>query len=175
MKARNRSTMSDDLSITDLTWFFAGTALGSLMTFLLDPARGNYRRALIQDKAASFRRETKLRGGKLGRDIANRTKGIKANVNKLGAQEESLSDDRLIARVRSEFGRKISHPKSISVDADNGVITLSGPILESEVDDLISCVGNVRGVEDVINNLEAYDSDNNIPGLQGKGPDYLNS
>ena len=41
------------------------------------------------------------------------------------------------------------------------------PLVESEVDRLLSCVSGVRGVTEVVNNLEAHKEAGDVPGLQG--------
>jgi hypothetical protein len=53
--------------------------------------------------------------------------------------------------------------------ASKGTITLRGPVLVDEVQDLIRCVARVQGVVNVINELEPHQAAENIPGLQGKG------
>jgi osmotically-inducible protein OsmY len=89
------------------------------------------------------------------------------------APEETVTDEVMVSRVRSEFGRIISHPKSIYVLARNGEITLSGQILRKELNKLIGLTCRVRGVRKVNNQLDVFDSAGKVPGLQGKGPEYL--
>jgi hypothetical protein len=69
--------------------------------------------------------------------------------------------------VRSKIGRIVSLPASIQVTAQNGNVTLSGPVLASEVSHLLSCVKWVPGVKDVNNNLEVHEQAENHPALQG--------
>ncbi len=75
------------------------------------------------------------------------------------------------------MAREVSHSRPIQVTADRDVVTLAGPILRDEVENLVRCVRKVRGVKDVVNRLDAYDKCNRIPGLQrqGQGPDFLQS
>jgi hypothetical protein len=61
----------------------------------------------------------------------------------------------------------VGHPGSIEVAADAGVVTLSGPVLEDEVDDLLSAVRDTPGVEDVEDHLEVHAEPDDVPGLQG--------
>jgi uncharacterized membrane protein len=75
----------------------------------------------------------------------------------------------LIERVRSAIGRAASHPGSIEVDARDGVVTVSGPILADEADALLDTVARVRGVRDVVDRLDVRASSGNTPGLQGAG------
>ena len=73
----------------------------------------------------------------------------------------------LIERVRARLGRLVSHPHAIQVGARRGHVTLSGPILEREVEPLLTAVRNVWGVSDVEDRLVAYERAENIPSLQG--------
>src|SRR5206468_3234814 len=65
------------------------------------------------------------------------------------------------------LGRVVSHPHAIEVRVRDGHVTLSGPVLASEVDDLLSCLSSVRGVEDVENRLEVHERAGDISSLQG--------
>ena len=69
---------------------------------------------------------------------------------------EPRSDNVLIARVRSKMGRVISHPSSIEVTADQGRITLSGPILAHELNDLLTTIARIPDVVEVENRLEVH-------------------
>jgi len=53
------------------------------------------------------------------------------------------------------------------VSAKDGKVTLSGPILEGEVDSLLACVKGIQGVNGVANNLEVHKEAGNHPALQG--------
>jgi uncharacterized membrane protein len=61
----------------------------------------------------------------------------------------------------------VSHPSAITVTASGGVVTLSGPVLAHEVDDLLSATRAVRGVKDVENRLEVHTEPGTVLGLQG--------
>ncbi len=83
------------------------------------------------------------------------------------ASPTEVSDEILADRVRAKIGRAVSHPNSIEVSASNGRIVLSGPVLESEGDDLIDAAYSVRGVRDVESRVETHKTSENVPGLQG--------
>lgn len=56
--------------------FLGGIGAGAALMYLLDPDRGNRRRALIRDKAVSVnRRARKAIAGKV-EDLGNRAKGL---------------------------------------------------------------------------------------------------
>jgi uncharacterized membrane protein len=78
-----------------------------------------------------------------------------------------VEDGVLVARVRSEMGRAVSHSHAIEVTADHGHVTLRGPILSDEVKRLVSCVSHVRGVRSVDQQLEVHDDAGGVSALQG--------
>jgi BON domain len=144
----------------------AGLALGAGMMFLLDPGRGRRRRALIRDKAYGAARRTGRAIDAGSRHFAYRTQGVAAELK--GRIRPDRASDRVVTdRVRSALGRAVSHPHAIDVSVQDGRVQLSGPILASEVDAVISTVGSVRGVSDVENHLDVHDSAENTPALQG--------
>ncbi len=69
--------------------------------------------------------------------------------------------------MRSELGRVVSHPGPLVVAVEHGVVTLSGPLLAIEREQLIGAVRGVRGVKDVEDRLEVHESATGVPGLQG--------
>lgn len=144
-----------------------GVGIGAFLSYLLDPDRGRRRRALARDKAARLWSRGGRWAGGVSRDMGNRARGLVTQLQ--GRREEApVDEDVLVARVRSEIGRVVSHPRAIEVTASAGRVTLSGPILTREVEDLLSCVCSVRGVKGVDNRLEVHDEPGNVPGLQGE-------
>lgn len=139
--------------------------IGAGLMYLLDPDRGRRRRALLRDKVVHAWHEANDAIDKTTRDVANRTHGLIAEAEALFNHEE-VSDDVLVARVRSKLGRVVSHPHAIKVRAENGRVTLEGPILEREVEALIDQVASIRGVKEIVNRLEVHDKPD-IPALQG--------
>jgi hypothetical protein len=143
--------------------FGAGLGLGTGLMYLLDPDRGRRRRALLRDKGAWALRKTGDCIEVTAHDLRNRAQGI----THIHSSSEPV-DDRIVAeRVRSKLGRVVAHPGAIEVNALNGAVTLSGPILVEEMSELLKCVNGVRGVNQVINNLEAHEQADNHPALQG--------
>lgn len=146
--------------------FGAGLGLGTGLMFLLDPDRGKRRRALLRDKCVSAARKTGEGFEVTARDLRNRTHGIVTDIQSRFSSEP-VDDAVLVDRVRSKLGRIVSHPSAVQVTAQNGNVTLSGPILTAEVPELLACVNRVGGVNEVINNLETHDEAGNHPALQG--------
>lgn len=147
--------------------------MGAALMYVFDPERGRRRRARLRDKIAHTINVTKMAANTTAHDLRNRAKGIVAETRTLLSQGDEVSDDMLIQRVRSKMGHVVSHPHAIEVTANLGRVTLSGPILESEVDNLLSCVSAVRGVNKVDKDLQVYHSPGNVPELQGGGKTSL--
>lgn len=151
----------------EVTLLAGGIGLGAALMYILDPDRGRRRRALVRDQLVSAAHRAPDAFGATARDLSNRTRGLAAEVGSMFSGEEEVSDEVLAARVRSKMGRVVSHPHAIKVTVEQGRVTLSGPILADEVNDLLSCVSHVRGVADVENRLEAHEEAGNISALQG--------
>ena len=146
--------------------FGAGLGIGTLAMFMLDPDRGRSRRARVREKLASTARKTGEGIGVTARDLSNRAHGVAASIQSKFTSDK-VDDAVLVDRVRSKLGRVVSHPGAIHVSAENGNVTLSGPILEEEVDYLLARVRRMQNVNEVVNNLELHKEAGNHPALQG--------
>jgi uncharacterized membrane protein len=151
------------------TKFINGVMLGAGAMYLLDPERGNRRRALLRDRLISARRSMGGAAGATARDVRNRTAGAVAELRSRLHQDQA-GDDVLIARVRSALGREVSHPSAIAVNARDGQVTLTGSILEPELGGLLDRVSRVRGVCGVNNELRVFRDASHVPELQGGRP-----
>jgi hypothetical protein len=134
--------------------------------FFLDPDRGRRRRALIRDRAVHAARVTMDAAGATSRDVAHRTSGVAARARSAFARKP-VDDLVLTERVRSRLGRLVSHPQAIDVEATNGIVRLSGPVLEHEMLRVLRATEGVRGVRDVVNALDAHREAGRESALQG--------
>ncbi|HWV56313.1 MAG TPA: SRPBCC family protein [Longimicrobiales bacterium] len=150
---------------TGRTWL-GGAAIGAGLMYLLDPQHGRRRRARVRDMVVHAQRQVDRAAGVASRDIEHRAKG-KLAAAKSRLSRDMADDEVLRQRVRSEMGRIVSHPSAIEVLAEDGHVTLSGPILEHEMHDLLSAVRKTRGVRSVINRLEPHESAGRVSSLQG--------
>jgi hypothetical protein len=146
--------------------FGAGLGIGTAAMYVLDPDRGKRRRALLRDKLVLAQRKTGECIELTARDVSNRARGIATSIQSRFTSDDA-DDAVLVDRVRSKLGRLVSHPGAIEVAATDGNVTLSGPILEDEVADLLSCVKSTHGVNDVNNSLEVHKEAGNHPARQG--------
>src|SRR5438270_6518821 len=144
-----------------------GFGLGAGLMYLVDPDLGKRRRSLVIDQFNHVLHEINDAAEATLRDIGNRAYGTFAEVRETFSGGNNAIDDVIASRVRSKLGRYTSHPAAIEVAIHDGVVTLSGPILAHEVDDLICAINSVRGVHEVINHLDVHESAENIAALQG--------
>lgn len=143
-----------------------GAGIGGATMFMLDPDRGARRRALMRDKCVWASRKTRDSAEATRRDLNNRMTGLQARV-RARFSEDTADDPVLCARVRAELGRVTSHPGALCVNVANGVVTLTGDVLESEAKGIVSAVAAVRGVDGVHNEMTTHGSADGIPALQG--------
>ena len=143
-----------------------GLGAGVGLMYFLDPERGRRRRALVRNKVAHTLKVSADAAGTTGRDPAHRAAGSAARVRST-LRRRRVDDVVLIERVRAQLGRVVSHPHAIDVKAMDGHVTLSGPILLAEVNQLLRAVERVAGVRDVANALEVHKEPGTVPVLQG--------
>jgi len=79
---------------------------------------------------------------------------------------KSSPDRKLATRVRALIAQQVSHPGAIAVYAEQGTVTLGGPILASELAELRDAVTNLDGVNAVLDHLEAHETAEGVPELQ---------
>ena len=146
--------------------FLIGAATGSALMFMLDPNGGGRRRARVRDQMVRATRKTRDGLDATVRDISNRGHGFAAAARERWSNTP-VSDDVLVERVRARTGRVCSHPRAIEVEAHDGQVTVRGPVVAAEADRLVSTVGSVPGVVNVIDQLERHTRTEGIPALQG--------
>lgn len=148
------------------TGLLSGIAVGVVLTYLFDPERGKRRRQLLVDRMVHLGHDVAGALDVTARDAANRSSGLLADAR--GRFRLDLANDAvLVDRVRSRMGRYVSHPGSIDVTARHGRVTLRGPILKHEVEDLLAAVADVEGVTEVNDELSVREHAGTVPGLQG--------
>ncbi|HZQ90998.1 MAG TPA: SRPBCC family protein [Terriglobales bacterium] len=145
-----------------------GAAVGAGLMYLLDPDRGNRRRALLRDKAVRAEHVSACAVDKAVRDLRNRALGVVAATVR-ALRRGSVPDEKLLQRVRSTLGRCSSHPHAIKAEVRHAVVTLSGPVLAEEVDCVLNGAWSVRGVRSVENALEVHEQPGDVASLQGGG------
>jgi len=152
--------------VQDRGAMLVGMGIGASLMYLLDPVGGARRRAIVRDQFVHAGHLIGDCADATRRDVSNRTAGAIARMR--GARRHDLVDDAvLVERVRAQLGRMVSHPRAIDVEAIDGIVTLRGPILQSEVSRLCNAVARVPGVKELVDELDAHETAENIPALQG--------
>jgi len=144
-------------------------AAGAALTFIFDPEIGRRRRKIVGDKVSHSMRRLSSAADVTKRDFSNRTRGILAGIRSLFSRDNA-PDYIIEDRIRSRLGRVCSHPRALKVESDMGNVTISGPILEDELNDVIKTVCKTRGVQSVQDRLEPQRSAAGLPSLQGGLP-----
>jgi uncharacterized membrane protein len=143
--------------------------MGAGLVYLLDPDRGARRRALVRDKLVHTGHRLSDGLGPTARDLGNRASGTVAELRSRFTADRA-DDQILYERVRSALGRAVSHPGAIEVSVSEGRVALRGDVLAHEVDALLEQVRGVRGVGEVMNELEVHRDSGEVPALQGGRP-----
>jgi len=134
--------------------------------YFFDPDRGRRRRALVRDKVDAAANKPADYADKFQRDLRNRAYGMVAETKSI-FRTVQVPDDVLVDRVRSKLGRYPVHIGAVEVHANNGIVTLTGPILADELPRVLRATRFVRGVKDIDNQLTAYSEPDSVPALQG--------
>jgi uncharacterized membrane protein len=151
--------------MSTLTKTLGAASVGGLLVYFLDPDTGKRRRALVKDQSAKLLREADEAIEKASRDLSNRARGAVAEARSL-LPLGGVSDEVLVEQIRSRIGRVVSFPHFVEVSARDGVATLRGAVLQSELDNLLSTVASTRNVHSVRNELKNYREPREILGLQ---------
>jgi len=165
----NQNRMDTDQSTvqhsTPLTTLLVGAGIGAALMYLLDPDRGARRRHILGDKTMKALRTGQRHASDAVENARNHAQGKVAEVRNR-VQDEEVTDEQLVARVRAELGRHVEQARAIEVVADGGTVTLRGQVLATELPDVVSAIERVRGVERVDNQLDVRGSEGNTPSLQ---------
>lgn len=142
-----------ETSLTPALYFMGGLALGVIGTLLMDPIQGARRRARIRDKGVRLSHSAMDMVSRRMRDMRNRTRGLYAEMR---SRSREIDDQTLYERVRAELGHAVTSARSILTQVRDGVVTLSGRIPEGESEVLLSRLQKVKGVKDIVNQLEVH-------------------
>lgn len=148
---------------------FLPAGAGALLMYFFDPETGRRRRAFVFDKIYDTLTDLDDAATRVAKDLNNRTQGVFAALTR-SVTDREVPDDVLAERVRSRLGRVVSHPGAIDVVANQGIVTLRGPVLAREHQTALRAVERVPGVKAVHDQLEPHEQPGNIPALQGGRP-----
>src|SRR5205085_1958039 len=86
-------------------------------------------------------------------DLENKAQGLAAEVGHSLAGTPTTGEV-LAERIRSVMGRYVANPHAIQVSVEDGRVVLKGAVRSDEVQPFISAVQNVRGVQQIENDLD---------------------
>jgi len=140
--------------------------LGAGLMYFLDPQEGNRRRAMVRDKMNRLVGNLDNSIDVVQEDLRNRARGVLAELS-ARLSEQGAPDWILEERVRSNLGRLARQTGSVHVEARGGRIIVSGPVLKDDVYEVLKAASRTRGVHGVENQLQVFESPQDIPALQG--------
>jgi hypothetical protein len=79
-----------------------------------------------------------------------------------------VSDATLVAQAETRLNRLVSRPSAIDITANQGQLTLSGPVLDREYKDLLASITSIRGVKEVVDRLDVQERTTTIMGVQDR-------
>lgn len=145
-----------------------GAAAGAALMYINDPEMGNQRRAAVRDQVNKLIHPNAETSTELSDEEKYRAEKS-ARESRKRIVIEDIPDGTLVERVRAAMGDKISHPGAIEVTANNGVVTLKGDILASELQPFMAATKRIAGVQRIENELRVHDEDSNAPELRNPG------
>ncbi|CAM3626970.1 BON domain-containing protein [Bordetella sputigena] len=147
-------------------------ALGAATMYYFDPELGRRRRALLRDQFDSRTADMQRFLRRRTQWTADHMRGMAARAqHALDTAEAPASDRKVHERIRAAIGRILSTPGAVDVNVAAGNVLLTGHVLASQRDALVSAVSAVEGVERVMDQLSQYGEPGNVPELQGARKD----
>jgi uncharacterized membrane protein len=149
------------------TYILGSIGLGAGLMYLFDPDRGRRRRAMARDSVTRLVHQTGQGLDKGLRDLSNRVSGkVMEAVSILSPRR--VDDTVLQERIRTALGRCVTHPHAVNVEVASGRVTLTGHILQEDVEPLLNCLQHIKGVQGVRNEMQVHETPGSVPDLQGK-------
>lgn len=144
----------------------ASLGLGAGLMYFYDPRLGKRRRTQVRDRVNSLVNTVDDSVDVAMQDMRNRARGVLAELS-AKLSDQGAPDWILEERVRTNLGRIARHSRALQVQADGGRIYLRGPALRGEVEALVKTAARTRGVHGVENEIQIFDTPEDIPALQG--------
>jgi hypothetical protein len=123
----------------------AGAGIGAAAMALLEPGKGARRRSWMSDKMARGAHRSNRVIDKKARQLQNEAFGAIAE-RKARIFEGDIPDDVLEERVKAQIGHVLSQTR-VKVQAQDGHITVEGPVLRGERQKLADRLDVTRGVK----------------------------
>jgi gas vesicle protein len=132
----------------------AAAAAGAVAAYFLDPVSGKRRRHIARDRTASVVRRVREQVAKRGRYLEGKAEGLRHELATLDGDRVPENDATLAHKVESELHEDRDIPKSININAEEGVVVLRGTVPRPEqIEAIERNVRAIDGVRDVKNLL----------------------
>lgn len=143
--------MQDDV-LVNIWSFLCGAAVGAALVYIFEPGVG--RRRMMRDALGRGARGTPTPSTAMAQPGPGRD-GAQATPRATVAQDGPPlpADDVTAERVCARIGRAVQHAGAVQVDVRSGAVTLTGPVLDDELDALLRAAWSVPGVQQVDNRL----------------------
>jgi hypothetical protein len=146
----------------------SGMIIGATAMYIFDANRGSRRRAYARDRVSHASHLLGRGIRKRSRDWVNRALGAVAELrSSLKDRMATVPDDQLVDRVRSQLGHVVSHSGLLRVQARDGCVLVSGPVLGGEVEKIKRRLAETRGVKECVLDVETHATLERISGQQG--------
>jgi len=124
--------------------------------YLLDPDRGNARRARIKNALVHASKVESNLFRKGLRDAQNRAQGMTMRVRRVFS--EPAADEVVLGRIRARLGRVVAHAHAHAIDIaiQDGRVVLRGPVLAEEAEAVLRCARGTVGVREIVDRLERH-------------------
>jgi len=137
---------------------FSGLGIGAGLYYFLHPDRGPRRRAMLRHQVGRLMHECGEAAEKTARDAGSQWWGVLHALRSVVRGRETVPDEALEARLRARLDPLVRHPSTLEIGVADGVVTLLGPVLAEEEDDLLAAIADLRGVREIKNRLMIYES-----------------
>lgn len=148
--------------------YVAAAAAGAGLMYLLDPARGNARRAVLGDRTSAMARQSGRQLFKRLRDLEHRAEGALSELRGSLTRPDSVNDRKLEARVHTNLGRAVEYPHAVRLMALDGHVVLGGSVPPDEIEKAVRAVAGTKGVKAVENRLTATEGAAPAPKPHGR-------
>jgi hypothetical protein len=122
-----------------------GLAYGATMMYLLDPAVGRRRRAVIRDGVTHMRNNARWWLEHQLRNSVNHVRGSIAEM-RARAKDVQVGDEILLERVRAQIGHVVVNASPLEIVCHHGGVLVRGPLFEGEREKIEQRLAHTRGV-----------------------------
>jgi len=76
---------------------------------------------------------------------------------------DDVPDHVLESAIQTQLRKRVRHPQSVEVTVRQGLVTMGGPILLDEMDEIGNCLSQLRGVRGIESRWEICEADGASP------------